>query len=183
MKRFLGWLMIFMSLLGFAPAHSLAAAKIPVIIASSFDTSEQNFNNLTFYKLKELAQKYSDNAFDFQLFPGMQLGDELETVRGIQLGTIQMAMLATNNYAPFAPSCGWLNMPYLFDSLEEFRGLVDAMWDQHNEWAIKESPHFVHYGYRLPPIDHQRQAPGPQACRRQGHKDPHSAESAHGVDL
>ena len=49
-----------------------------------------------------------------------------------------MAMLATNNYAPFAPSCGWLNMPYLFDSLEEFRGLVDAMWDQHNEWAIKE---------------------------------------------
>ena len=138
MKRFLGWLMIFMSLLGFAPAHSLAAAKIPVIIASSFDTSEQNFNNLTFYKLKELAQKYSDNAFDFQLFPGMQLGDELETVRGIQLGTIQMAMLATNNYAPFAPSCGWLNMPYLFDSLEEFRGLVDAMWDQHNEWAIKE---------------------------------------------
>ena len=83
MKRFLGWLMIFMSLLGFAPAHSLAAAKIPVIIASSFDTSEQNFNNLTFYKLKELAQKYSDNAFDFQLFTGMQLGDELETVRGI----------------------------------------------------------------------------------------------------
>ena len=34
MKRFLEWLMIFMSLLGFAPAHSLAAAKIPVIIAS-----------------------------------------------------------------------------------------------------------------------------------------------------
>ena len=29
-------------------------------------------------------------------------------------------------------------MPYLFDSLEEFRALVDAMWDQNNEWAIKE---------------------------------------------
>ena len=138
MKRLLGWLMLCTSLFCFAPAHALAAAKIPIIIASSFDTSEQNFNNLTFFKLKELAQKYSDNAFDFQLFPGMQLGDELETVRGIQLGTIQMAMLATNNYAPFAPSCGWLNMPYLFDSLEEFRALVDAMWDQHNEWAIKE---------------------------------------------
>ena len=29
-------------------------------------------------------------------------------------------------------------MPYMFDSLEEFRALVDAMWDQNNEWAIKE---------------------------------------------
>ncbi len=29
-------------------------------------------------------------------------------------------------------------MPYLFDSLEEFRALVDAMWDQNNEWAVKE---------------------------------------------
>lgn len=73
MKRFLGWLMIFMSLLGFAPAHSLAAAKIPVIIASSFDTSEQNFNNLTFYKLKELAQKYSDNAFVSNCSPACSL--------------------------------------------------------------------------------------------------------------
>ena len=102
------------------------------------DTSEQNYMNVTYKKLVELAQKYSDNAFDFQLFPSMQLGDEQETVRGIQLGTIHIANLATNNYAPFAPSCGWVNMPYMFDSLEEFRALVDAMWDQNNEWAIKE---------------------------------------------
>ncbi|MEI3478007.1 MAG: TRAP transporter substrate-binding protein [Bilophila sp.] len=86
----------------------------------------------------ELAQQYSDNAFDFQFFPSMQLADEQETVRGIQLGTIHISNLATNNYAPFAPSCGWVNMPYLFESLEEFRALVDAMWEQNNEWAIKE---------------------------------------------
>lgn len=30
-------------------------------------------------------------------------------------------------------------MPYLFGSLEEFRKLVDLMWDQHNAWAVKES--------------------------------------------
>lgn len=45
------------------------------------DTSEQNYMNVTYKKLVELAQKYSDNAFDFQLFPSMQLGDEQETVR------------------------------------------------------------------------------------------------------
>ena len=115
-----------------------AASKIPVIVASSVDTSEQNYMNVTYRKLVELAQKYSGDAFEFQLFPSMQLGDEQETVRAMQLGTIQISMLATNNYAPFAPSCGWVNMPYLFDTLEEFRTLVDAMWDRNNEWAIRE---------------------------------------------
>lgn len=119
-------------------ASAPAFAKIPVILASSTDTNEQNYTHLTIVKLMELAQKYSDNAFDFQLFPSMQLGDEQETVRAMQLGTVHITALATNNFAPFAPSCGWVNMPYLFNSLEEFRDLVDAMWDQNNEWAKKE---------------------------------------------
>ena len=29
-------------------------------------------------------------------------------------------------------------MPYLFDTLDEFRALLDAMWEQNNEWAVKE---------------------------------------------
>ncbi len=126
------------ALCGLVAGQAQAAAKIPVIVASSVDTSDQNYMNVTYKKLVELAQQYSDNAFEFQLFPSMQLGDEQETVRAMQLGTIQISMLATNNYAPFAPSCGWVNMPYLFDTLEEFRALVDAMWDQNNEWAVKE---------------------------------------------
>ena len=116
----------------------IANAKTPVIIASSVDTSEQNYINVTYKKFVELAQQYSDNAFDFQLFPSMQLGDEIATVRAAQLGTLQIAILATNNYAPFAPSTGWVNMPYLFNTLDEFRSMLDVMWDQHNEWAVKE---------------------------------------------
>lgn len=122
----------------FVAATVPAMAKIPVIIASSVDTSDQNYMNVTYNKMVELAQKYSDNAFDFQIFPSMQLGDEQEAVRAMQLGTVQLVMLATNNYSPFAPSTGWVNMPYLFDSLENFRALLDAMWEQNNEWAIKE---------------------------------------------
>lgn len=116
-----------------------ALAKISVIVASSVDSSPQSYVNVTYNKMVELAQKYSDNAFDFQVFPSMQLGDEQESVRSLQMGTINLAMLATNNFAPFAPSTGWVNMPYLFDTLEQFRGTVDIMWDRHNEWAVKEA--------------------------------------------
>ena len=116
-----------------------AVAAIPVKVASSVGTSEQNYVNVTYGKLVELAQKYSGGAFEFQLYPDMRLGDEQKTVRALQHGDIQMSVLATNNFMPFAPSCGWLNMPYLFGSLEEFRKLVDLMWNQHNAWAVKES--------------------------------------------
>ena len=116
MKRLL---LLLCALLLAAPlSRAHAAAQIPVIVASSVDTSDQNYTNIFYNKFVELAQKYSDNAFNFQFFPSMQLGDEQETVRGLQLGTIHITNVATNNYAPFAPSCGWVNMPYLFDSLE-----------------------------------------------------------------
>ena len=94
-----------------------AVAAIPVKVASSVGTSEQNYVNVTYGKLVELAQKYSGGAFEFQLYPDMRLGDEQKTVRALQHGDIQMSVLATNNFMPFAPSCGWLNMPYLFGSL------------------------------------------------------------------
>lgn len=153
MKRFVGIFAICMALvIGLSGVTAHAAGKIKVIVATSTDTQENNYGIITYHKFVELAQKYSDNAFDFQLFPSMQLGDEQETVRGLQLGTIHMTFLATNNFAPFAPSCGWVNMPYLFDSREEFHKILDAMWDQHNEWAVKEANArvlaLVEVGYR-----------------------------------
>ena len=100
MKRFLVAFLVCTAML-LAQTQAQAASKITVIVASSVDTSEQNYMNVTYKKLVELAQKYSDNAFDFQLFPSMQLGDEQETVRALQLGTHpHRPCLATNNYAP-----------------------------------------------------------------------------------
>ena len=75
MKRFLVAFLVCTAML-LAQTQAQAASKITVIVASSVDTSEQNYMNVTYKKLVELAQKYSDNAFDFQLFPSMQLGDE-----------------------------------------------------------------------------------------------------------
>ncbi|MBQ8664245.1 MAG: TRAP transporter substrate-binding protein [Mailhella sp.] len=138
MKKLCASLLVALSLVGFVAGDSFAAPKVPVIVASSIDDNPKHYPNVWYYKFVELAQKYSNNAFDFQLFPSMQLGNEQESVRGLLLGTINMTNVATNNFSPFAPSCGWVNMPYMFESLDDFRSLVDAMWDQHTEWAIKE---------------------------------------------
>ena len=137
MKRCAMALLVCVALSGLVSGRAVAA--IPVKVASSVGTDERNYVNVTYGKLIELAQRYSGGAFEFRLYPDMRLGDEQKTVRALQHGDIQMSVLATNNFMPFAPSCGWLNMPYLFGSLEEFRKLVDLMWGQHNAWAVKES--------------------------------------------
>ena len=67
MKRFLVAFLVCTAML-LVQTQAQAASKITVIVASSVDTSEQNYMNVTYKKLVELAQKYSDNAFDFQLF-------------------------------------------------------------------------------------------------------------------
>ena len=138
-KLFVIGLFCMLAAVGFSnTALAKSAKKVPVILASSLDLDPENYVNITMKELTERANKYADNEFDFQIYPSMQLGDEQETVRAMQLGTINISLVATNNYAVFAPSTGWVNMPYLFDNLEEFRQLVDAMWDQNNEWAIQE---------------------------------------------
>lgn len=116
-----------------------AAQKIKVILATSADSNPGSYSNIAMNEMIKRANQYSDNAFEFQIYYSSQLGDEQESVRAMQLGTINISVLATNNFAVFSPSTGWVNMPYLFDSLEEFRQLVDAMWEQNNEWAVKEA--------------------------------------------
>ncbi|MCQ2445182.1 MAG: TRAP transporter substrate-binding protein, partial [Mailhella sp.] len=138
MKKLCSALVAALCLFGFTASQAVAADKVKVVVASSIDTDPGNYTKIFYKEFVRLAAKYSDDEFNFELFHSGQLGDEVETVRGMLLGTINITMVATNNFAPFAPSCGWVNMPYMFESLKEFRGLVDAMWDQHTAWAIKE---------------------------------------------
>lgn len=138
MKKLFAVLAMGVALTGLMLSQAEAAKKIPVVVATSVDTDPQNYTNIFLKKFIELANQYSDGSFDFQHFPSGQLGDEVQTVRSALLGSINVTCVATNNFSPFAPSTGWVNMPYLFESLDQFRYLVDAMWDQQVEWGIKE---------------------------------------------
>ena len=140
MKKMLSICLLCLGVIAFAGVGpAVAAKKTRVILSTSADSDPGSYVNIAMNEMIKRANEYSDNAFEFQVYYSSQLGDEQETVRAMQLGTINISVLATNNFAVFSPSTGWVNMPYLFDSLEEFRELVDAMWDQNNEWAVKEA--------------------------------------------
>ncbi len=107
MKKILAICVCCTVVLCFTFGTATAAAKIPIIFATSADSNPKAYSHMAYLKFAELANKYSDNAFDFKYFPNSQMGDEIETVRAIQLGTVHMSNLGTNNFAVYAPSVGW----------------------------------------------------------------------------
>ncbi len=120
------------------PSPGEAAEKIPLVLASSGNEGD-NFAHVTFAKFMELVEQKAPGAFDIQYRPGLAMGDEPETVRLAQSGSIQMATLLSNTMATFAPSVGWMNMPYFFPDRESFHQAALAMWDETNERVIRES--------------------------------------------
>jgi len=115
-----------------------ADKKIPLILASSGNEGD-NFAHVTFDKFMKLVEEKAPGEFDIQYRPGMAMGDEPETVRLAQSGSIQMATLLSNTMATFAPTVGWMNMPYFFDDRESFHRAALALWDLTNERVVKES--------------------------------------------
>lgn len=121
-----------------AAAEASSAKKIKLIIASSGNEGD-NFAHATFAYFMERIEQLAPGAFDIQYRPGMAMGDEAETVRLVQGGSIQMATLLSNTMATFAPSVGWMNMPYFFEDRESFHRAALGMWDETNDLSIKES--------------------------------------------
>lgn len=118
---------------------SAAAAKnYSMVLGLGFPATD-NYAYLSCKRFKDLTEKYTNGQVKVDIYPGGQLGDEQETVRAMQIGTVQAALVAVNNYNVFAPSLGYYTLPYMFDSVEEFRKVSDAMWEINNTWSIKES--------------------------------------------
>jgi len=118
---------------------STAAAKTYTIILGVGVPATDNYGYLSCKRFKDLTEKYTGGQVKVDIYPGGQLGDEQETIRSMQIGTVHASMAAVNNYNVFAPSLGYYTLPYMFDSVEQFRKVTDAMWENNNMWSVKEA--------------------------------------------
>lgn len=90
-------------------------------------------------RFAELAATYTNNRVKVKIYPASQLGDEIECVKAIQIGSHEMTLPATNNLAPFAPVVGIFVLPYLMASDEEVKAVQDETFDWVNEKVIAQS--------------------------------------------
>ncbi|EDY84813.1 TRAP transporter solute receptor, DctP family [Verrucomicrobiia bacterium DG1235] len=94
----------------------------------------------------EQAAELSSGRVQVQVFPAEQLGKELEMIRSIQSGIIDITVSGESmqNWTPFAAFCG---MPYLIKDLEQLRSVADGPAGATIAAEIEKSVGLVPLGY------------------------------------
>src|SRR5699024_2940144 len=68
----------------------------------------------------------SNKNFVIEEFPNSALGGEREVIEGLQLGTVDVAIVSTGATLNFVPETGVFDIPFLFRDLDHARGVLDS---------------------------------------------------------
>lgn len=80
-------------------------------------TPEGHPYNVALQHFKERVEQGSEGAIEVKIFPSSQLGGEVESVKNVQLGTLEMTVVSTSNTSPFYKDLEVMGVPYSFKSL------------------------------------------------------------------
>ena len=120
-KKFAGWLAAAALVGMMASAPALAQTTLKMAYALS-ENSHYGAGAAAFAKSLEA----STPDFKIQQFPNSALGGEREVIEGLQLGTIDLAIVSTGATLNFVPQTGVFDIPFLFRDLAHARKVLDG---------------------------------------------------------
>ena len=109
-----------LGLVAAVPASSQAA---PLELKLGHIQTEQDFWHLGSLKFKEELEKRSNGEITLKIYPNSTLGGDRDLVEGMQMGTVDFGLVA-GVLGNFEKSIGLLELPYLFNSQEEFNKVI-----------------------------------------------------------
>ncbi len=99
------------------------AQAAPLTLKLGHIQSEQDFWHLGALKFKEELEARSNGAITLMVFPNSTLGGDRDLVEGMQMGTVDFGLIA-GVLGNFEKTIQLLELPYLFDSQEEFTKVI-----------------------------------------------------------
>ncbi|NGM86206.1 DctP family TRAP transporter solute-binding subunit [Parapusillimonas sp. SGNA-6] len=121
-NRFSTW-MLALSVAGvFAAGPALAATTLKLAYALSTN-SHYGAGAEALAKSLDASTK---GEFKIEHFPNSALGGEREVIEGLQLGTIDLAIVSTGATLNFVPKTGVFDIPFLFRDLAHARKVLDS---------------------------------------------------------
>ena len=99
-------------------ASSAQAADYTIKFAHNMPPKDDAAYHLYFEKFAELAQQYTKDAVAFQEFPASQMGDDQQAAKKLQLGSIEMMLVASNNLAQLYSGFDLFTLPFMFKSVD-----------------------------------------------------------------
>jgi tripartite ATP-independent transporter DctP family solute receptor len=85
--------------------------------------------------MSKLLEQNTGGAFRWQIFPGGQLGDEIQMSEGAQFGSIECAGVSTGALANLLPSMNVFEIPFFWESREQAYYVID---NQFRDFFAKE---------------------------------------------
>jgi len=77
-------------------------------------------------RFAELVDAYSQRAMQVQIFPNAQLGVEQNTSKDVQLGTLDMTLVAINNASMWYPPLDVTIMPFIFRDRDHANAVING---------------------------------------------------------
>ncbi|MDF2596223.1 MAG: sialic acid-binding protein [Clostridia bacterium] len=99
----------------------VAAGVEPIVLKAAHAISEQTSYHKGMEKFKEEVEKRTEGKIKIELYPNGQLGNERDAVEGMQLGTIDITLVAAAVLTSFAPDMAVLDYPFAFDDAAHAR--------------------------------------------------------------
>ncbi|WP_323754502.1 TRAP transporter substrate-binding protein [Marinobacter sp.] len=84
-----------------------------------------HYQTITEQFADEIAEK-TNGAVEIQIFPADQLGNQLESVEGTMIGTLEMTLASDTVLSNWVPDMGALNLPFLFADMDEYLEVVEG---------------------------------------------------------
>ncbi len=120
------------------------AAKYKMNIATAYILGASRSYPIMQLDLKENIQNCTNGQVYVKLAPGGQLGAGSALVQKVQAGTIQAAQHSISNFAPFAPVCDMINIPYWCGENQKFVNLVTS-----ETWRNEVNPKVEAKGFKI----------------------------------
>ncbi|MEY8883413.1 TRAP transporter substrate-binding protein [Donghicola sp. XS_ASV15] len=123
----------------FAAVAALAAAVPGFAADYTFKAAHTNAANevqdMGLQKMKDLLEEKTDGAATIEIYAGGQLGDEQQTVEGVMMGTVDIAMTSNAMLSNYVEDYKVFDLPFLFPSIPALGEKVDANWGMMEEAA------------------------------------------------
>ena len=105
------------------PAGGGAAAADPIVLRLGHVQSEADIWHIASERFAEEVERLSDGEMTVDIFPNSILVGDRDMGEGLQMGTVDIALIA-GVLGVFEPTILILELPYLFESQEEFDRII-----------------------------------------------------------
>ncbi len=126
---------------------SLTAQAADRVIKLNIGTPPGHPYNVGAEAFKNAVEEGSAGSIEVQLYPSAQLGGEVESVKNLQLGTLEATIVSTSNLSSFYENYQVFSVPYLFKSVECSFDVMDSEVGQNFSRELVERANLRVLGY------------------------------------